>query len=523
LPTVTAEAPVRSEPLDTVPTPAPPGVTHAPAKHLSVGESVVRGALALLSTQPLTWGASLLSTALLPSLLGADAFGHLTLALTITTLVGTASGLGLPDYLVRRVAQHPDTVEHDLGIALLLQTATAVVGALLVAGLVPIIAPGLLPLPLLYVALGALLVVPAQSVLLTAFRGREQHTQYAWFNASGAVLGQVAGALALLLGAGVVVYAIVTGLSTLLCAVVAWKLSRLRPVWPRVERKLAGELREFAWGGFPFLTWTLTMSITGGIDRLLLGVFTSAVQVGWYAAAFRVFSIPVFIPNLIVTPLFPALSRSARDPLAIRRTIARTVRMTLLLMIPMTAGTIVVAPAIPSLLGWPDDFANAVPLIALLSLQLPIVATDSVLGVVLMAIGRQGRWVTVGVLATGFKIVANLVAIPLFEAWFGNGAIGAAIVTALCEALMCVGAILLIPKHLLDPRIAWDAIRISVAGVATVLIGAALLPFALALAIVGGAAAFFLVAVVLRVLTRDDVQLLMSRVRRKDPELDVRL
>src|SRR5437660_9685004 len=83
--------------------------------HVSVGESVTRGALALLSTQPLTWGASLLTTILGPRLLGAEALGQFTIVFTIATLAATGTSLGVSEFLVRRVAQSPRTLRQDAG------------------------------------------------------------------------------------------------------------------------------------------------------------------------------------------------------------------------------------------------------------------------------------------------------------------------------------------------------------------------------------------------------------------------
>jgi hypothetical protein len=115
------------------------------------------------------------------------------------------------------------------------------------------------------------------------------------------------------------------------------------------------------------------------------------------------------------------------------------------------------------------------------------------------------------VLTAAFKIGLNVVAIPAFEQLTGNGAIGASLVTIVAELVMAVGAIVLIPKHLVEPHTVWDAGRIVVAGAATVVVGGLLLPVGLWLAIPGGAAAYGVVAVASGVLTTDDVRYLRSR------------
>ena len=62
----------------------------------------------------------------------------------------------------------------------------------------------------------------------------------------------------------------------------------------------------------------------------------------------------------------------------------------------------------------------------LLSLHIPIVGLDIVLGTVVVAAYWQRQWVTFSAVAAMFNPLANLLAIPLAIEWFDNGAIGAA-------------------------------------------------------------------------------------------------
>jgi O-antigen/teichoic acid export membrane protein len=511
LATQTIEAPPTTESDDAM------TATGSNARHLPVGASITRGALALLSTQPVTWAGSLLTTIVAPRLLGAEGLGQYTIAFTIATLAATATGLGVSEFLVLRAAQSPATIRHDAGVALLVQTITTFLGALIILVLAPLGAFSVVDTRLLYIALPIMLITPAQTVLLSSFRGREMHGHYAWFNAASVVTGQVVGALALFAGGGVLIYTAIVGAVTVATTLITWKLSGLRPTFPAWGRSILGESRRFILGGLPFFTWQIVLAVTGQFDRVLLGWFVPAAEVGWYAAAYRIFAIPVFMPTLIINPLFPALSRSAHAPDTIRRTLTKTMRIVMLMMVPMTAGIVVVAPAIPSVLGWPADFSAATPMMIILSLQLPIIAVDMVYGVALMSLGRQRQWAYVGVAAAAVKFGLDLVVIPLFESRFGSGAVGASIVSLVTELVMFGGAVTLIPKHLLDPRVAWDATRIVMAGVATILVGGFLLPFALALAIVGGAVAFLAVAIALRALQLEDVRPLLAHVRSRLP------
>jgi O-antigen/teichoic acid export membrane protein len=512
LPVLTVETLTQPPMPDVVPATEPIATSGAQG---SVGQSILRGALALLSTQPLTWGVSLLGAAVIPRFLGADALGQYAIAQTIAALAYSALNLGVADFLVRRVAQQPRTLRQDIGVALLIQLTTAGLGALvLVLGLTLIGSP-VSDLRLMYVVLVGMVSAPLQGVLLSGLRGHERHGWYAWVSAVSGVVPALGGVLVLFLGADVVTFATVVLVLGIASAVTSWILSGVRPTLPALDFALLREVKEFARGGLPFMSWNLTLAVYGGIDRLLLGFFVPAAENGWYAAAYRIVGITVFIPSVIVAPLFPALSRSVHDPQTLRRTITDTIRVSLLMTVPIAAGIIVLAPVIPSILGWPEDFARAIPLMMILSIHLPIVTVDMVLATVIMALGREGRWVRVGLVASIFNIAVNLVGIPLMQQLTGDGAIGASIVTVLTEILMCIGAIMLIPKHLLDLRLAWDAVRIVLAGAATVAVGLALLGFGIPQAIVGGALAYFVVIVALRAVTLADTRLLLAPLARR--------
>ncbi len=488
----------------------------------------MRGALALLSTQPLTWGASLLMATVVPRLLGSDLLGQYAIVITIGGLASTLAVLGISDYLVRRFAQHPERLRQDAGIALTIQALSAIVVTLIIALAAPLLPSSVVSYPLLLAGLLTVLGAPAQTVLLSSFRGREHHRSYAWFNAVGAVLNVVCLVLVLLAGGNVVVATAVGGAVGIATSIGAWKLSGIRPILPSLSAIPWREFSRFIIGGLPFLSWQLTLLAYGQIDRLLLGILVPTSEVGWYAAAYQIIGIVVFVPTLVIAPLFPALSRSAHDTDSLRRTIAQTLRMLIVIMGLLCVGTIIVAPGVPSLFGWPADFANAVPLITILALHLPIVAVDMVLGAVLMATHRERHLVGVGLVAVVFNIVANLVAIPFFQHMLSNGAIGSSLVTVLTEVLMCIGAVILIPRALLDPAVVWQAARLVVVGIVSALAGLAVLtpllamgqvPVIVALAAAGtvGTLLYAAGAVLFRTVALEDAGPLLTKLRRGRP------
>jgi O-antigen/teichoic acid export membrane protein len=464
--------------------------------------SMARGALSLLSTQPLTWTASLLGAVLVPRYLGDQGLGQYTIAITLANLGGLIASLGVPNYLRRQIARQPGEVTRVGSTALALALLCASTVAIVVLGGEWLRAGGAAPASVLTVALIGMVVAAPQAVLFSLFVGQERHARFAWLNAGTVVASAAAGLGVLVLGGDLIAF-MVAGLATsAIITLCGWRSASFRLDPTAVAPRL---LLALARCGLPFLGWNVALQIYGEVDKLLLGALAQDAVVGWYAAAYRIVGIPVFIPTLLVTPLLPVLARCADDLVLARRTLTRTAFVALVLTTPLCGIIIATAPVIPNLLGWPAPFANAVPLLMILALHIPVVAVDMVLGTALMALGRERKWLVVGILAAVFNPALNLVLIPYCERQFGNGAIGAATVTVLTELVMLAGALTLMPKDLVDRALVGSAARITLAALCLLGVTATLLYVALPLAVAGGGVVYVAALLVLGVVSPAEI------------------
>ncbi|MBV9132083.1 MAG: polysaccharide biosynthesis C-terminal domain-containing protein, partial [Chloroflexi bacterium] len=136
---------------------------------------------------------------------------------------------------------------------------------------------------------------------------------------------------------------------------------------------------------------------------------------------------------------------------------------------------------------------------------------DMVLGTILLAVGREKQWVRVGIIAAVVNLGGNIFAIPLAHQLVGDGALGASITKVVTEGLMFVGALVVLPRHLIDPKIALYAVRLTIAGVACALAATALLSVGIHLAVVAGAAAYLATAFLLRGVDVEDLLYILRR------------
>lgn len=468
---------------------------------VSPSASVARGAIALLTTQPITWATSLLAAAFLPRFLGDAGLGQYALAMTVAAVAGTFVSLGVPNYLVRRVVTQPSRSTIDAGAALVLLVGVSALTALVLWLLLPFLN---IPVSLnvLRFALAGMVVGAASVVLSALLQGRESHRRFAWLNAANQVVVTL-GSLAVLGVTRSIEAFMATGLVALLVMLaVTWYFTRLRLHRTAFAPRLLWQL---VVGGVPFMGWNVALAVYTEMDKFLLAMFSSSMAIGWYASAFRIISIPGFITTAVVTPLLPALSRSAGDRVVFLNTLRRSVTVVLFITAGVSAVIVGAAPGIPGLLGWPASFSSAVPLLMILALRVPLTAVDTALGTALVALHSERRWLGVAIVAAVVNPAANFVLIPFFERRMQNGAIGAALVTVATELLMFCGAVILLPRGTLDRPTLWIGARILVAAAGAASVTAILEPLSILLAAPAGGIAFLVAAAALRIVRLADL------------------
>lgn len=463
---------------------------------------VARGAFALLTTQPLTWTTTILTTALVPRYLGDSGFGLYALATTIATVASMIAALGVPSFWTRRMAVHGDEIEHDSGAALFLVTATALLITLCVSLALPFAGADHHQTSVVRVVMLGMVMTTGIGVVGSTLLGRGRHTLYAWFNAGTVASGGLAGIAVLLLGGGLAEFAAAGTITAGVCLVIGWKIAGIRLHRGIFDRATWMRL---VLGGAPFMAIGLVTWIYLGLNNMLLAALASTAAVGWYTAAFRIVAVPVFIPTLISTPLLPVLSQQAGNEHQFRHSLRNSLLIVMVLSALAAAVIAGMAPAIPRILGWGHGFDRSAPLIMILVLQQPLVASNMILGAAIVALHLERRMFRLVVAAAFFNPTLNLLLIPFFERTQHNGAIGVAIATVATEALLLAGMVHLLPRGTLGRTTFSFATRVAVAALSAALVTAATRPVFLLAAPVAGGVVYLALIVALRVVRLGDL------------------
>jgi O-antigen/teichoic acid export membrane protein len=414
--------------------------------------------------QLVSWLVTLTLLFLLPRFYSDTIVGKLVLASTLSTLIGLVTELGVTTYLAREIARDPSRADWLIGQVLGLRTVLSCLGLALTVTSAHIAGYDEATRQVIYVFCIGYLWEPLATVVNGSLQGFHQLKAMAGAATVLSLLRLTLTILIIYLGGGLLVLAgaeLLTGaLSLALATRVMLRFARLsfRFEW--------SAWRGIVQGGLPFFTWGLATLVYSKADILQLSLMTSDAVVGWYAVAYRIIGIPAFLPSIIMAVTFPALSATLSDPATFNGIARRSLRAVLLTCLPLGLGIMLLADKAVGLLVFSDGFASSVILIVILAPHVVLVGLNMQLATVLNTSGGHWKWTTSAIVASVMAPVLNLVAIPYTHEVYGNGAIGASLVTVLTEVVLFVAALRLMPPGLIDGATARYAMRCLAAGIA---------------------------------------------------------
>ncbi len=374
-----------------------------------------------------TLAASYLFKIYVARMLGAELLGVYALGMTVVGLLGVLATLGLPGAAARFVAVYAGTGQINRLRGFLVRSLLLILGLSVLLGVLMVLGATWISIRLYHTpalvrympVFGFLLVVSVFSTfysqVLAGFKDVTKRTVIT--NFVGTPLMIMLTVALLMRGAGLWGYlgaqAVAAALTVVLLARAAW---RLVPSAGRSSLlstpKLESEVIHFSAAifGVGVLEFLL-----GQTDKVLLGMFLDARQVGIYAT---VVALVTFVPivlstvNQIFAPVIADLH--ARGERALIGRLYQTLTKWILgLTIPLALVMILFAPSFMSLFG--RDFVAGAPILVIGTLgQLVNCGVGSV-GYLLLMSGNQRRLIKVQVVMAGVAIVLNLLLIP----WLG--------------------------------------------------------------------------------------------------------
>jgi O-antigen/teichoic acid export membrane protein len=167
------------------------------------------------------------------------------------------------------------------------------------------------------------------------------------------------------------------------------------------------------------------------IDIPLLRQFNGEEVVGWYNSAYKWVNAFNVIPSFFTFALFPVITRQVTSALTdARRTFRMSLKLMLLISLPLAAVTTFAAPLLIGLLGGEEFLPHGAVALQLVIWSIPIGWMNSVTNYVLIALGVEKRLTNAFIIGVAFNLITNLIFLPRYSY------IAASITTILSEVVL---------------------------------------------------------------------------------------
>ncbi len=407
---------------------------------------ILKNTAVLFVGQFATWALTIIYTIYVPKRVGPYGWGELAIAGAWTTVGSTIVALGMGTLMVRDMARDRRKAPDMIGVALATRMLLVLPCLLIIAGLAWSY-PFHTQVVIYILSLGM-----AFQLLTGPFQAGFQAIEQMKYNSFSDVISKAIVALIsvglVLAGRGIILISLVSALASLIVLVlnIIWWRQSGGDIHLRFDYKLA---RYLVVGGLPFWATGIFLTIYLYIDSIMLSYMTNEKVVGWYSAPTKLFSTLLFIPVILSTAMFPALSRTFKKaPREMVQMARRSFNLLTCFSLPVAVGGMLLArPLILLLYG--SEYIPSIPIMVVLAATLVPTYLNILVNQFLVAADRQIAWTKVMAVACVVNPAINLVLISFYQRTHGNGAFGAALALLTTEALMTIAGIALLPRGVL--------------------------------------------------------------------------
>ncbi len=474
----------------------------------NLAERTASNAAFLFAAQILTGLLSLIIYVLLPRYYGAEGIGTYYLAASIWSIAALLIGFGNDVVISREVARDHSRLNSLVSGGLLLRILFHFLGFTAVAIFANIAGYAPETVQVIYVFGLANLIFQIGHMFSAALYGLEKIKVFA-----------VAGIITESVTAIGVVVCIATGQSIVAAAFLSVLAAVARAIflfW-MLRRQVTLKL-QMDWSVVPFLLREgasilfnrILRDLYAQADVIIISLFVNETVVGWYSVADVGYGTLMMIPSIISTTLFPTLARLYKhDRGRLATVVRRALNLVLLGAVPMGLGIFIVAePLILLIVG--DEFLNSIPVLAGFGLVAIFTSVNVFLANMLIAMDRQNKLSVMLILVIVLTLPMDFYLIPYTQNRWGNGALGGVVSYLITEIVMMIGIFWATPKGLFSRQNANYAVRVLLAGGVMFLTTWPFRHLFFLVPVLIGAVTYLAIAFLLRLISRDDINLARS-------------
>ena len=222
--------------------------------------------------------------------------------------------------------------------------------------------------------------------------------------------------------------------------------------------------------GTPFVFFNLAMALQPIIDAVFLSKLAPPEVMGWFAVGRRLLGVLLFPASALIGALYPTLCRLYDENRESFAEISRgAFQGVALLSIPVALGC-ALYPEVGVGMFSRQSFGPAEDNLRISSLYLFLVYFSMPVGMCIFACGKRKRWSAVQGLCVVVSAVLDPLLVPWFQKRYHNGGLGLSIAGVVSEAVVIVCGLLMLPKGVIDKRLARSLLFAMVSGGAMALV-----------------------------------------------------
>jgi O-antigen/teichoic acid export membrane protein len=408
------------------------------------GAKVIRGGAIRGATYLAT---ILLTAAVVPLMtrhLGVVDFGRFVVASSVVMIVAGVtefglSGIGTREYALAQRPERRVLLANLLGLRTALTVAGLAVSALLMAlaGYPRVVVAGML------VSGFGLILLNAQQTYTIALTAQLEWGANSAFELVNSVVVAAGTVLLVLIGAQLFPFffvSVASSAAALLAAVIY--LRRRVPFYPLFEMP---RWRRLVRDTLPYAAAATVGILYPRVGLIVVSLFSSAHQAGYYSTAFKVVEVVGGTSGLIASSAFPLFARAGRDDRArLRYAVGKVGDTALIAGAYLTVSLVVAAPFVIEVVGG-SKFGPAVPVLRLQGLALLGGFLASTWSYTLLSLRLHRDLLRVTLVALALSIALSAALVPSL------GAEGASIASAACEVAVAAGYLLALVRR--DPEL----------------------------------------------------------------------
>ncbi len=423
---------------------------------LSATRSIAKNSLAPMALNLFNRAIDFVFAAYYLRLLGPGDAGSYAIAITIASLYEIIANWGLNTWIIREIAADKSQTSRYLFNSSILRLGATVIAIFPVA--VYLAGRNSLGNPLpgdtqlaLAMLMGGMLFSGLASGITGLFYAYEQAEMPAAIATVTTILKVAFGVAVLLAGRGFVGLAAVSIVVNLITLAIMWFAAQRRIGLPGPWQIDWGLQRQMFVDSYPLMLNHLLATIFFFLDIPILQQSQGDVAVGWYDSAYKYVKAYNIIPSFFTFALFPVISRQIKSSIAEgRRTFRMSIKLLMLVALPLAALTTILAPTMIRALGGSEFLPDGAIALQLIVWSIPFGWINSVTNYVLIALGQERMQTRAFAIGVAFNLIANWIFIPIYSYR------AAAVTTILSEIVLLAIFIYYLRPQM--PDVGWIAI-----------------------------------------------------------------